>query len=117
MVKHFSFSVKSKERLDQAIEMLGMKKKVHLILWCATRMAHFLTACVKANELLVLLYNTMYSSKLKPEERDKAFNAESLNTLKLLVHVEKQFYTKYLCPIHKENHLTSTTLYSSINYR
>ena len=40
-------------------------------------MAHFLIACVKANEPLVPLYNTMYSSNLKLEERDNLFNAES----------------------------------------
>ena len=74
-------------------------------------MAHFLTACIKANELLVPLYNTMYSSNLKPEERDKLFNAESLYTLKLLADVEKQFYTKDLCPVDKENHLASITYY------
>ena len=47
--KHFSFSVKNKEQLVQAIGMLKMRKGVHLISWYATRMAHFITACVKAN--------------------------------------------------------------------
>ena len=72
-------------------------------------MAHFLTAYVKGNELLVPIYNTMHSSKFKPKERGKLFHAESLYNLKLLVNVEKQFYTKYLYQVEKENHLVSTT--------
>ena len=113
VLEHFSFSVKSKKQLDQAIEMLEMRKGVHLISWCATRMAHFLTACVKVNELLVPLYNAKYSSNMKPGERDKLFNAESLYTLKLLVDVKKQFYKNYLCPVDKENHLASTHIAQS----
>ena len=73
-------------------------------------MAHFLAACATANEPLVPLFNTMHSSNLKPEER---VNAETLYALKILVDVEKQFYTKYLCQVDKENHLANTTYYKA----
>ena len=63
VINHFSFSVKSKEQLDKAIEMFEMRKGVHLISWCSTTMAHFLTACVKANDLLVPLCNTILMLK------------------------------------------------------
>ena len=42
----------------------------------------------KTNNLLVLLYNTIYSSYLKNDERDKMFNSGCLDTLKPVVNVE-----------------------------
>lgn len=73
-------------------------------------MAHFLAACVTANEPLFPLSNTIHSRNLKPEER---VNAETLYTLKILVDVEKQFYIKYFCQVDKENHLANTTYYQA----
>ena len=78
VVKHFQSSVKSKEKLDEAMQMLEMRKGVHLISWCATRMAHFLTTCSKFDELLVPAYNTTFTSNLKREERNKLFTSENM---------------------------------------
>ena len=44
VVKHFHCSVKSKELLDKALEMVEIEKGIHLISWCSTRIGHFLTA-------------------------------------------------------------------------
>ena len=87
VAKHFQSSVKSKEKLDEAMQMLEMRKGVHLISWYATSMAHFLTACNKFDELLVPAYNTMFTSNLKPEERNKLFTAENIYTMKVCVYI------------------------------
>ena len=87
MVKHFHCSVKRKELLDKALEMVEIEKAIHLISRCATTMGHFLTACDMANLLLVSLYNMMYSCGTRQEERDKLFRAESVDLLKLLCDI------------------------------
>ena len=65
VVHFFQYSVRGKEALDQAIEIVEMRKGVHLISWCATRMTHLLPACEKANDLLVPLYNTIDTCNIK----------------------------------------------------
>ena len=67
-VHFFQYSIKGKKALDLATEIVEMQKGMHLISWCVTRMAHLLSVCEKANDLLVPLYNTMYSSDIKQEE-------------------------------------------------
>ena len=42
VVKHFKFSSKSKELLDNCMAALEISHGIHLMTWCATRMAHFL---------------------------------------------------------------------------
>ena len=42
VVKHFKFSSKSKELLDNCMTALEISHGIHLMTWCATRMAHFL---------------------------------------------------------------------------
>ena len=54
VVKHFSYSVKDKELLDCAMEILDMTP-FHLLSWCGTRMAHFLDASVQTNKVTLLL--------------------------------------------------------------
>ena len=44
VVKHFSYSIKNKEALNRAMELLNMTAK-HLLSWCVTQVAHFLDAC------------------------------------------------------------------------
>ena len=48
VVKHFQHSSKSKECLDSAMAMLDLSP-IHLMSWCATRMAHFIEACMCLN--------------------------------------------------------------------
>ena len=55
---------------------------VHLITWCATRMAHFVTAFSHFDDLIVPVYYTMFTMGLKQEERDKFFKAENIYTAK-----------------------------------
>ena len=68
VVKHFKFSSKSKELLDNCMAALEMSHGIHLMTWCATRMAHFLKACKRFDELLILVYNAMVTMDLKQEE-------------------------------------------------
>ena len=50
VVKHFSYSIKNKEALNSAMELLNMTPK-HLLSWCGTQMAHFLDACTQINKV------------------------------------------------------------------
>ena len=109
VVKHFHCSVKSKELLDKALEMIEIEKGIHLISWCSTRIGHFLTACDKANSSLVPLYNMMYSCGTRQEERDKLFRAESVYLLKLLCDIRSEFYVRYLRPVDQQVYLVSST--------
>ena len=68
VVKHFKFSSKSKELLDNCMAALEMSHGIHLMTWCATRMAHFLEACKRFDELLIPVYNAMVTMYLKQEE-------------------------------------------------
>ena len=56
--KHFKLSGKSKELLDTSMRALEMGG-IHLMTWCATRMAHFVVACQRFGDLLVPVYNAM----------------------------------------------------------
>ena len=50
VVKHFSYSVKNRETLDRAMELLEMTP-LHLLSWCGTRMAHFLDASLQIKKV------------------------------------------------------------------
>ena len=113
VVKHFKYSGKSKELLDASMNVLEMAKGVHLMTWCATRMAHFLVACMKFNELLVPVYNTMYSEDLKKEERDALFHVNSIFTLKVVSDIHGVMHNKLLRSADKTECLVSTA-YSSV---
>ena len=82
IVKNFSYSMKIKESLDQAMKMLQMTP-FHLLSWCATRICYFLDACVICDDSLVPLYNTLVPCNVNTESRNrffyhkKTFNAQS----------------------------------------
>ena len=107
VVSHFEMSNRS--LLVAAMEILEMTKGLHLISWCATRMAHFLQACLRFNELLVPVYTSMYSSDLKKEDRDALFTAENIYTMKVICGVEKAMYGAYLRAVDKSVNLVSMT--------
>ena len=96
VVKHFKNSGKSLELLNKSIELLIMSKGVHLMNWCATRMAHFLVACERCNELLVPVYYTMYTADIKPEERDNLFHVENIYTMKVVADIHGLMHNKLL---------------------
>ena len=73
IVKNFSYSIKIKESLDQAMKMLQMTP-FHLLSWCATRMCHFLDACVICDDSLVPLYNTLVPCNVNTESRNRFFS-------------------------------------------
>ena len=74
-------------------------------------MAHFLSVCEKAYDLLVPLYNNMYSCDIKQEEQDRFFHLENIYILKLMNDIHKEFYIKYLRPVDKENLLANMVYY------
>ena len=118
VVKHFKFSGKSKEILVSSMAKLEMNKGIHLVTWCATRMAHFLVACKRFNDLLVPVYNSMYTENLKPEERDKLFEVENVFTLKVVSDIHGIMHNKLLRSVDKSQCLVSTvysTAQSSAN--
>ena len=102
-------SNKSKELLKEAMDISEMTNGLHLISWCATRMAHFLQACIRFYELLIPVYTSMYSGDLKKEERDALFTAENIYTMKVICWIEKVMYGAYLRAVDKSDNLVSMT--------
>ena len=108
MVKHFKYSGKSKEILDNSMNALEMGS-VHLLNWCATRMAHFVVACQRFDELLIPVYNAMYTLDLKKEERDKLFQSSNIYTMKLISNLHGLMHNKLQRKCDKDDHLASET--------
>ena len=107
VTKHFTNSCKSKEQLDKAMCMLELKP-IHMLSWCATRMAHFMEACVSFDDILIPMYDTMFTSGLRKEDRDKLFTAENIYTVKVIKDLNKAFFVKYLRKVDKTFLLVST---------
>ena len=80
---------------------------IKLIMWCGTRMTHFLTACVIVKEFLVVINSSMYSADIKPNERDLFFSVKMIFCLKIMVDIKKNFRNNYLCQVNKEKILIS----------
>ena len=95
LVKHFATCCKSKELLDEAINMHELKE-IHLLSWCSTRMTRFLTACLSFNEIIIPVYNTMFTNNFTKEERDNPFTAENIYMVKLMCDINEIFYVEYL---------------------
>ena len=83
VVKHFKFRGKSKEILDNSMKALEMGS-VHILNWCATRMAYFAVACQWFDELLIPVYNSIYTLDLKKEKWDMLFQSRNIYTMKLI---------------------------------
>ena len=97
IIKHFQCSVKDKEVLDTCLGILELGK-MHLPSWCGTRMAYFLDACHVLENMIVALYDAMFTQSIRKEERDSLFSPEILFTLKLIVDVRKCFNNGYQMP-------------------
>ena len=72
VIKLFEMSTKSKANMNEALAVLEMNQ-LKLISWGGTRMAYFVTACKQFTELLLAVYNFMYSADIKKEEWDALF--------------------------------------------
>ena len=90
VVKHFERSTKSKEKLDTAMENLNLKW-MRLISWGGTRMAHFVTACQEFTSLLPAVYDAMYSTDVKKDERDALFTVENIFVIIMLSDLKPFF--------------------------
>ena len=69
VVKHFSYSVKNRETLARAMELLEMTP-LHLLSWCGTRMAHFLDASLQINKVgfhLTICYWILLKVSVSPK--------------------------------------------------
>ena len=106
IIKHFQCSVKDKEILDTylGISELG---KIHLLSWCDIRMVHFLDARHVLENMIVALYDVMFTQSIRKEECDSLFSSENLFMLKLMVDVRKCFKNGYLQKVDKSNALAS----------
>ena len=109
LVKYFKFSSKSKELLDNCMAALEMSHGIHLMTWCATRMAHFLEACKRFDELLIPVYNAMVTMDLKQEERDKLFQANNIFTMKLITDLQPIMLNRLQRTVDKDGYLVSET--------
>ena len=106
VVKHFESSIKNKELLDEAMEILELQP-LHLISWCQTRMGHFLKAC-KVFDMFPAVYDTMYTKGIRVDERDLLFTAENIFIVKVLVDIQPNFEKGYLRKVDKSSLLVST---------
>ena len=107
VIKHFECSIKNKELLDEAMEILELTP-LHLLSWCQTRMGHFLKACKVFNEMLPAVYDTMYTKGIRIDERDLLFTASNIFILKLLAEIQPEFDKGYLRKADKSSLLVST---------
>ena len=109
VVKHFKFSSKSKELLDNCMAALEMSHGIHLVTWCTTRMVHFLEACKSFDELLIPVYNAMVTMDPKQEEGDKLFQANNIFTMKLIADLQPIMLNRLQRTVDRDGHLASET--------
>ena len=89
-----SFSGKRTCALNK-IDVMGMKK-VHMMSFCPTGMAHLLTADVHSVKLLVPLCNVLISLEVKKEQRDVFLMPKSMFILHALAGLKKPFQKQFL---------------------
>ena len=95
VIKHFEQSIKNKETLDQAMEILDMTP-LHLLSWCQTRMAHFLKSCAVFDDMLAAIYDTMYTRGIRIDERDLLFTCINVYIIKVMADLQPKFYAGFL---------------------
>ena len=109
VVKHFKFSSNSKKLLDNCMAALEMSHCIHLMTWCATRMAHFLEVCKRVDEFLIPVYNAMVTMDPKQEERERLFQANNIFTMKLMADLQPIMLNRLQRTLDKDCHLVSET--------
>ena len=72
-------------------------------------MAHFLEACERFDELLILVYNAMVTLDQKQEERDKLFQGNNIFTMKLITDLQPIMLNRLQHTVDKDGHLVSET--------
>ena len=102
IIKHFQCSVKDKEILDTCLGILELGK-MHLLSWRGTRIAHFLDACHVLENMIVALYDAMFTQSIWKKERGSLFSPENLFILKLMADVWKCFKNGYLGKVDTSN--------------
>lgn len=107
VIKHFESSIKNKDLLDEAMEILELQP-LHLMSWCQTRMGHFLKACKIMDEMLPAVYDAMFTKGIRVEERDLLFTAKNIYIIKLLADIQPSYENGYLRKADKSNLLVST---------
>ena len=65
-------------------------------------MAHFLDACHVLENMVVALYDAMFTQSIRKEERNSFFSPENLFILKLVVDVRKCLKNGYLRKVDKQ---------------
>ena len=90
-----SFSGKITCALNEIIDVMGMKK-VHMVLFCPTRIAYLLTAAAHSVKLLVPLCNVLVTLDVKKEQRDVFLTPKSMFVLHALADLEKPFQKQFL---------------------
>ena len=70
-------------------------------------MANFLDACHVLENIIIALYDAMFTQSIRKEERDSFFSPENLFILKLMVDVRKCLKNGYLRKVDKSNALVS----------
>ena len=95
VLKHFKNSGKSLSLLNDALEVLEMKK-LHTMTWCPTRMGFLLVASKRAEEMLVPIFDVVNSCTIQQEHKSYFLSPKSLVIMHLLADIEPIFMAKYL---------------------
>ena len=106
ITQHFELSIKNREALNQAMEILELQP-LHLVSWCQTRMAHFLTTCKLFSDSLVPLYDVMYTKNIKKESRDILFTPMNIYCVLLMSSLNDTFMPRFLKAVGKSDLLVS----------
>ena len=71
-------------------------------------MGHFLKACKVFDDMLLAVYDTMYTKGIRVDERDLLFTAENIFIVKVLADIQPNFEKGYLRKADKSSLLVST---------
>ena len=104
--KHFENSIKNKELLDEAMEILELQP-LHLISWCQTRMGDFLKVCKVFDDMPPAVYDIMYTKGVRVGKRDLLYTAENIFIVKVLADIQPNFEKSYLRKADKSSLLVS----------
>ena len=106
-MKHFKLSGKSTCALNDALEVLGMKK-MHKMSSCPTKMVYLLSACSQAVAVLVpVCNNVLILLDTKKEARDYFLSPQSMFVMPILADLDPNFMKYFLNPLNIDDGLVT----------
>ena len=106
VMSHIVCSPKSTSLLKDSIAALDLPE-VHILNWCSTRMGGFLKCCEKFSSLIVALYDTLVSAKVKEDQTAVLMTPVSTYLIFLLSDLSKNHFQKYLHTVDSDSTVVS----------